>query len=114
MPGLQAAARLIEVKPFRLRFDRAEYWPRPKIAVLAVQAVPPELESLVESLNGVLESTGVSVESRRYRPHITIARRARTFETERLAQPAMSEWSSFELMESVSGSGGSTYHPLKQ
>lgn len=114
VPGLLAAARLIEVEPFRLRFDCAEFWPRPKAAVLAAQRVPPELDRLVKSLNGLLTSAGVTVESRRYRPHITIVKRARGFETQRLAQPAMSEWSGFELVESISAAGGSTYRPLKQ
>jgi 2'-5' RNA ligase len=114
IPGLQAATRLIQVEPFRLRFDRAEFWPRPKIAVLAAQTVPPELARLVESLNLVLAEEGIDADNRLFRPHITIVKRARTFETLRLAQATMSEWSGFELVESISAPGGATYHPLKQ
>lgn len=114
IPGLQAAARLLEVEPFRLRFDCAEFWPRPKAAVLAALTVPPELDRLVGSLHGLLTSVGVAADSRRYRPHITIVKRARSFETQRLAQPAMTEWSGFELVESIPAPGGSTYRPLKQ
>ena len=43
---------------FRLRFDRCEFWPRPRVAVLAAQTVPPALEHLVESLNLVLKDLG--------------------------------------------------------
>ena len=114
IPALQEAAHAVRVEPFRLRFDLAEYWPRPKIAVLAPLTVPTELQQLVDSLNSVLTDAGIITESHLFRPHITIVRRARPFETQRLAQPVMVEWSEFKLIESVSERGGSTYHPLKQ
>jgi len=41
-------------------------------------------------------------------------RRARPFETQRLAQPAVVDWTGFELVESISQPGGATYRPLKQ
>ena len=114
IPELQQAASAIVVAPFRLRFERAEFWPRPKIAVLVAQAVPAELEQLVVSLNTVATDAGVLVETLSFRPHITIVRRARPFETQRLAQPIMVEWSGFELIESVSDRGSRSYYPLKQ
>jgi hypothetical protein len=43
-----------------------------------------------------------------------VVRNARPFATERLAQRAMTEWSGFELVESVSGPGGAAYSLLKQ
>ncbi len=76
--------------------------------------MPPELQRLVDAQNSLLTDFGVMVEDRTYRPHITVVRRARPFETQRVAQPAVIEWSSFELVESVSQPGGATYRPLKQ
>ena len=114
IPDLQARAAEILVEPFRTRFDRVEFWPRPKVASLVAATVPLELQQLVDSLNAVLAEFDVSVEDRTYRPHITVVRRARSFETQRLAQPALIEWSGFELVESISQAGGATYHPLKQ
>ncbi len=114
IPFLQVAAEEIQFEPFRLRFDKAEYWPRQKVAVLAAQSVPAELERLVASLNGVLLDAGMVAETRTYRPHITIGRRARPFETQRLAQATMVEWTGFELIESVTTPGDVRYHPLKQ
>lgn len=112
IPALREAARAVRVEPFRLRFDHVEYWPRPKLAVLVAQAVPAELERLVASLNVVVADAGVLPEERRFRPHITIVRRARPFETQRLTQPLPTEWDRFELMESVPEPGGSSYRPL--
>ncbi len=111
---LQVAAEEIPFEPFRLRFDKAEFWPRQKVAVLAAQSVPAELERLIASLNSMLLDAGITVETRTYRPHITIVRRARPFETQRLAQAAMVEWTGFELIESVTAQGSVTYRPLKQ
>ena len=114
IPELQEIAGRIEVEPFHLVFDRMEFWARPRIATLVAATVPTELQDLVGSLNGVLQVMGVVPEHRNFRPHITVARNARTFTTERLTQRATTEWSGFQLMESVSGPGGVSYIPLKQ
>jgi RNA 2',3'-cyclic 3'-phosphodiesterase len=114
IPDLLAAASDVPFEPFRMRFDKAEFWPRPKIAALSVQSVPVELERLVASLNGVLAEAGVPTDTRAYRPHISIVQRARPFETQRLAQPVLLEWSGFELIESVKAPGSVIYRPLKQ
>jgi 2'-5' RNA ligase len=114
IPGLLARAAQIPVEPFRLRFDRVEFWPRPKVASLVAPTVPPELQRLVDAQNALLADFGVPVEDRTFRPHITVVRRARPFETQRLAQPAVVDWTGFELVESISQPGGATYRPLKQ
>jgi 2'-5' RNA ligase len=113
IPDLTELTGRIQVEPFRLGFDRLEYWARPKIACLAAASVPTELEELVDALNSVLQVVGVVPEDRTYRPHITVSRNARAFTTERLSQRAMTEWSGFALMESVSVPGGVNYAPLK-
>lgn len=114
VPYLLEKADETHVEPFRLTFDRLEFWPRPRVASLVASAVPPELQALVDNLKGIVSDLGIPTEDRNYRPHITVVRNARTFQTERLAQRAVTEWSSFELVESVSGPRGVTYHPLKQ
>lgn len=114
VPILQQRAAEIAVEPFRLHFDRLEFWPRPKIAALIAMTVPTELEALVTELNALLQDLGIVTEDRTYRPHITVSRNARNFAVERLAQRETTEWSGFELIESLSGPGGASYVPLKQ
>ena len=109
---LHEIARLTPMEPFRLRFDRMEFWPRPRIAALVTPTVPAELEHLVAGLRQQLYSAGVEIEDRTYRPHITVVRNARPFETERLAHAADTEWTRFELVESVSEHGQRVYRPL--
>ena len=114
VPYLLERAQDIHVEPFRLNFDRLEYWPRPRVASLVAATVPPELQQLVDALNSIISDLGREPEDRVYRPHITVVRNARHFTTERLTQRATMEWSGFELVESVSGPGGVSYVPLKQ
>ncbi len=104
----------IDFEPFRLSFDRLDFWARPRIASLTAATVPEELHRVVTDLENVLQDEGVVKETRTYRPHITVTRNARTFTTERLAQRTSIEWSSFELVESVPGRGGAFYRPVKQ
>lgn len=114
IPELQERVGQIRMEPFRLSFDRLEFWARPRVASLAAATVPPELQKLVEMLNLALADLGVSTEDRTYRPHISVARNARPFETQRLAQRAVTEWSRFELIESVSEPGGVSYRVVDQ
>lgn len=114
LPILHEQASEIEVEPFRLNFDRMEFWPRPKVAVITAPTVPPELQRLVDQLQAVLSEVGIRSEEQRFRPHITVVRNARLFTTERLARRATTEWSGFELIESSAGPGGAGYVPLKQ
>lgn len=109
---LHEARQRITVEPFRLRFDRLEFWPRPRIAALVAATVPPELERLVAELKSRLLDLGLEPEERLFRPHMTLVRNARGFETQRLAQAAVTEWAGFELLESVSEAGRTTYQPL--
>lgn len=114
IPVLLERANAVQVEPFRLIFDRLEYWPRPRIAALCAVTVPPELQALVDSLNGIMSDLGLKPEDRIFRPHITAVRNVRPFQTDRLTQRATTEWSGFELVESVPGPGGVSYVPLKQ
>ena len=114
VPYLLERAAGTPVEPFSLNFDRLEFWPRPRIASLCAASVPAELQALVDALKGIVRDLGLKPEERLYRPHITVVRNAHQFATERLTQRATTEWSGFELMESVSAPGGVRYLPLKQ
>lgn len=58
-----------------LVLDRPLVWPG-GIAVLEASAVPARLLDLHAALAGRLRGEGVPVEERRYRPHVTLARKA--------------------------------------
>ncbi|HEX7060597.1 MAG TPA: RNA 2',3'-cyclic phosphodiesterase [Woeseiaceae bacterium] len=112
VPFLQAAAGEIACEPVRLRFDRLAYWPRAKIACLLPLTVPPALESLVASLEALLPAFGREPERQIYKPHMTVARRVRTFETLALTSAVDLEWEGFALVESETHPAGAIYRPL--
>jgi RNA 2',3'-cyclic 3'-phosphodiesterase len=58
-----------------LVLDAAQVWPG-GIAVLEATQVPQPLLALHTALAGRLRERGLPVESRRYRPHVTFARKA--------------------------------------
>jgi 2'-5' RNA ligase len=111
---LLIAAAAIKPESFRLRFDRLTFWQRPRIACLQAMSVPPQLQSLVGALNELLSGLDVELKMETYRPHITVVRKARSFEPIILARPLELQWSGFELVESISSPGGVQYCPLKQ
>ena len=114
VPELQVKLAHISVTPFRIRFDRLSYFPRPKIACLQAMTVPDELKQIKSDLESVLLPYDVAPEDLEYRPHITAVRPARPFELVRLARPLEMHWSGFELVESISMPGSIQYRPLKQ
>ena len=114
VPELLLNCAHIDVQPFRLRFDKLKFWPRPKIACLQAMTVPDELKQLKSDLEEMLLLFDVEPEHLEYRPHITAIRPARPFELVRLARPVELQWSGFELVESISMPGGPQYRPLKQ
>ena len=74
LPALTAGLR-VPFEPFQLQFDSGEVWPG-GIAVLCPAATPPELGGLHGRLAAALAALHLPVEPRRYRAHVTLARRA--------------------------------------
>jgi len=81
--GSQPVERLPELldgfavpfEPFTLQLGRAAVWHN-GIAVLEPLAEPPALLSLHARLSRALLDLGLQPEARKYRPHVTMARRA--------------------------------------
>ena len=114
VPELLIKCAHVDVEPFRLRFDKLSFWPRPKIACLQAMTVPDPLKQLKADLETMLMPFGVEPEEHDYRPHITAVRAAKPFEAESLARPVEMHWSGFELVESEPAPGGAQYRPIRQ
>lgn len=71
--ALGAAAAAFE--PCTLQLDEFTVWPR-GIALLQPQQTEPALAQLHTALGAVLAAQGLPVETRPYRPHVTLARHA--------------------------------------
>ncbi|HWI77980.1 MAG TPA: RNA 2',3'-cyclic phosphodiesterase [Ramlibacter sp.] len=75
LPHVVARLR-VDVDPFELSLDRAEVWPN-SVAVLQPRHAPREMIQLHRKLADALLELKLPVESRPFRPHVTLARRAR-------------------------------------
>jgi 2'-5' RNA ligase len=65
----------VKAAPFALDFGRAELWPR-GLAVYSPLEVPAALAQLHAALADALHRLQLKVETRAFRPHVTLARKA--------------------------------------
>jgi RNA 2',3'-cyclic 3'-phosphodiesterase len=75
LPCIEMAADDVVEAPFRLPLDQLRQWPEQHLW-LAQPVDTPVLFHLVSQLQQNLLACGLPPESRRYRPHITLARKA--------------------------------------
>ena len=66
----------VPMRRFDLAFGHPEVWPR-GLAVLCADAVPGPLADLHAQLQAALRRLALPVETRLFRPHVTLARKAR-------------------------------------
>ena len=102
LAAVGAAADRVDGSPFELRITHTGHWPRPRIAWCAPGEVPGALSVLVRGLGEQLAAVGYPPEDRPYRPHVTLARKARGAPAGTLAQSIRWPVSSFVLAESLS------------
>ncbi len=72
----------LEVGAFELTLDAVGVWPDSRVLWLAPRALPAPLEELEARLKERLAAQGFAGEDRLYRPHVTLARRARPVEAD--------------------------------
>jgi len=111
--AITAAAATVSVSSMALRFDRLSYWRKPGILCLTSQHVDPEAASLARQLAEIATQYGVTIDERPFRPHVTLARKAKA--------PVVAEfepivWISeaFCLVESCSAAEGVAYRVVKR
>ena len=96
-PILLERAAEIRVEPFRLSFDRLEFWPRPKVASLIAATVPTELSDS-SPLKRVMLDVGCRAGRRSLSPaHHGRAAGTRVCDRAIERKGRATEWSSFEL-----------------
>lgn len=97
------AADAIVGTPFTLHLDRTGYWPRPRILWAGPEKTPEPLSQLVFDLKNNLTTCGFEPERRKYKPHVTLHRKA--IRSERYVITPAIEWRVEEFVLAVSGGG---------
>lgn len=112
VPKVIDVAMPISVPAITLVFDQLEYWHR--AGVLCLTCSQPELTAanLVTQLSTPLAELGIQLDTRPYRPHITLGRHIRELPTADF-QPIIWYANKFALVESVSSPSGVIYRPLQ-
>jgi 2'-5' RNA ligase len=100
---VEETADRIKSRPFDLHIDTIGYWPRPRILWAGPREIPEPLSQLVFDLQNGLIACGFEPERRRYKPHITLYRKAAKAHPA-VIEPAI-EWSVGEFVLAVSGGG---------
>jgi 2'-5' RNA ligase len=109
--GEAGAGAVADVSPFVLTLDRVG-GAGSQIAWLAPSSVPPALLRLHESVVERLAKLEVDVDRRRYRPHVTLARRCTRAPRRHAVQPVSFPVDRLALIASTPRAGGSRYEAL--
>ena len=104
------AALEVPVEPFDLPLTRSEIWPRGLVVLRAAQP-PAQLLRLHARLARALQAIDLPLERRRFRPHVTLARRAATVLPPPDMPPLSWRIDGYALVESLPGSGG---YPIRR
>lgn len=110
--GIRAAASGVRGRPFVLTLARCGLFKRAGAAWLAPGEAPAELLELVAGLRQALAAIGIAAETRPFRPHVTIARRARGVPSRALDSTLRWELDHFRLVQSVTRASGAEYSEI--
>ena len=107
----QAAS--IKSRPFNMNFNRVGWWEKPRIVWLGPSEVTPAISELLEALYKILKKHGIKPEKRRFKPHVTIARKAKQFSAVDSGYEILWRVKQFALVNSTSTESGVEYRVLK-
>jgi 2'-5' RNA ligase len=113
LDALEQIGDTVSAAAFELTYDAVAHWQKPKIYCLTCSQVPDAAYQLVEQLTEAVTQLGIEIEKRPYRPHVTLARKAKlplSMDIEAI------DWSAIEfvLVESISTAQGVRYDVLKR
>ena len=110
--AIKQSVKKIDTTPFEIIFDQISFWRKPRVLCLTSSFQPSLLIELVDALKKCVGDCGVSIESRPYKTHITLARKARQDPTIKMSSV---RWPAtrFALVESVSTHVGVQYKVIK-
>jgi 2'-5' RNA ligase len=113
LPDIQSAASSITGQSFTLVSQQIQVWRKSRVMCLCPDQVPDELKALHYQLQQALNNAGIKTEDRKYRPHVTLARKVNhPAGPDRLTAPHLWPVKGFSLIESVSSAKGVRYREL--
>ena len=92
--------------------DRLEHWQKPQVLCMTATLVPPKLAGLAAALKDALRKRGFEPDGREFRPHLTLARKARQRVEGREVAPIRWPVDTLWLVKSIGEAAGSRYEPF--
>jgi 2'-5' RNA ligase len=112
LPELLAAGAALPGEPMRIALDRQGAFRRAGIAWISASQPPPVLGVLAQALSERLVASGVQLDARPFRLHVTLARRCRgPYESDPVG-PFAWDVDALALMESDTRAEGARYRML--
>lgn len=113
LPEVLAVAAGVAAAPFELCFEDIEHWRKPQVLTAVAGAAPAAATQLAGRLGVALAAAGFALDSRPWRPHVTLARKVlRPCAGSRLAPPVRWPVRGLALVESLPRPGGMRYQVL--
>ncbi|TNF90457.1 MAG: RNA 2',3'-cyclic phosphodiesterase [Gammaproteobacteria bacterium] len=113
MACLQRQARQVSGKGFELVVDSHGHFRKPRVAWLGLNELPTALERLHCELGRQLQPCGYQPETRRYHPHVTVARKMNRAADIKDFEPLHWKVDNFVLVESREADNGVRYEVIE-
>ena len=110
---LIAAAGQLPISTMSLLFDRLDFWQKPAVLCLSSEHYSSDVSLLAADLAAIARQANIRLDDRLFRPHITLARKAKQIITLDF-KPIVWRSQAFCLVESCSGSHGVEYRVLQR
>lgn len=110
---IEEAMEDYQAPAFRLHLTETGYWSESDVLWLGPTAVPDTLQTLADKCKRVANKAGIRVSQRRYKPHLTLARKNTMPPSMPLIDPDFAfAVDSFQLVRSFRERGGVRYSDL--
>jgi len=106
-------AAKVQVKKFNISFDKTGIFKKTQILWLGTSKINTEISNLHDDLYQQIKRHGVSLEKRKFKPHITLARKFVSNHFTNPPEPINFSVTHFYLMESIPIQGGVKYEILE-
>ena len=104
----------LAIPEFTLQLDQLGYWRKPQVLWAGSDGVPAALMTLVDSMSKAAALCGCQLDTRSFRPHLTLFRKVRKLPRDLpVMAPILWQAGDFVLVESVTAASGVCYKVLK-
>lgn len=111
---LQQAMKNISAEKFEFKLEEICYWKHNQIVYSQAKQFPVTLFTLVDTLRNALSEAGFLIETRTYKPHVTLIRKATHVAKINLDTPVIWHVNEWFLIQSKQTDRGVEYIPLSQ